>query len=326
MDNKTLTQQFEDKKRTFEHLETEALYVIRKALEPTNVKLHSITSRVKEVKSFLDKAERIQAKKPFEEINDVVGLRVTCLFLSDIDRIGDIIRQSFLVLAEDNKIEGSEVSSFGYMSVHFIAAMKKEYSGPRYDHIANMPLEIQVRTIAMDAWANVSHYLEYKSETDVPSDLRRDFYALSGLFYVADKHFEMFFQSRKESRAQIAESFAKTASREQEINLDSLTEYLVSKFPDREHANSTAVSELIRELSSAGIKNIGEIDRDITRASDAFELYEQEHPPLSQSGRRYMDIGVIRGVLEITNMEFRNVRRKKGLFEKDYRPYENLLK
>jgi putative GTP pyrophosphokinase len=129
-------------------------------------------------------------------------------FLSDIDHIGQVIRDSFLVISEDNKIEGSEVSSFGYMSVHFIATMKKEHSGPRYDHIANMRFEIQVRTIAMDAWANVSHYLEYKSETDVPSDLRRDFYALSGLFYVADKHFEMFFRSRTASREQLAEAFA----------------------------------------------------------------------------------------------------------------------
>ncbi len=233
MDNETLSQQFQDKKRTFENLETEGLYIIHKALQSTDIKLHSIGSRVKDLQSFLDKAERIQTKKPFEEVHDIVGLRVICLFLSDIDRIGTAIREAFLVVSEDNKIEGSEVSSFGYMSVHFIVTRKKEYSGPRYDHILKIPFEIQVRTIAMDAWANVSHYLEYKSEIDVPTDLRRDFYALSGLFYVADKHFEVFFRSRDESREQMAEAFAKPnlpispdTSRASRIDADKLSKLI----------------------------------------------------------------------------------------------------
>lgn len=185
MDIEAISQEFHNKERTFAHLETEAKYVVSKALEATDIKLHSITSRTKELPSFLDKIQRLDARNPFDEIRDIVGLRVICLFLSDIDRIAQIIRDSFSVLSEDNKIEGSEVSSFGYMSVHFIAIMKEEYVGPRYDPVAKLPFEIQIRTIAMDAWANVSHYLEYKSETDVPSELKRDFYALSGLFYVA---------------------------------------------------------------------------------------------------------------------------------------------
>ena len=112
MDQEKLSHQFHDKKRTFESLETEALFITRKALQQRDIKLHSITSRIKEVQSFLDKVNRYQIKKPFEEIHDVVGLRVICLFVSDIDRIGEVIRDSFLVVSEDNKIEGSEVSSF----------------------------------------------------------------------------------------------------------------------------------------------------------------------------------------------------------------------
>ncbi|MBI4489516.1 MAG: hypothetical protein HY694_10565 [Deltaproteobacteria bacterium] len=54
-----------------------------------------------------------------------------------------------------------------------------------------VPFEIQIRTIAQDAWASISHYLDYKKESDIPAQLRRDFYALSGLFYVADRHFAM---------------------------------------------------------------------------------------------------------------------------------------
>jgi putative GTP pyrophosphokinase len=125
---------------------------------------------------------------------------VVGLYLSDLDRIARVIRNTFQVVSEDNKIEGADVSSFGYMSVHFVITMKQEYTGPRYDRIAGMPFEIQVRTIAMDAWANVSHHLDYKNDKDVPAELRKDFYALSGLFYVADRHFEMFYSQSKQSR------------------------------------------------------------------------------------------------------------------------------
>lgn len=122
------------------------------------------------------------------------------------------------------------------MSVHFIARMKQAYSGPRYDKIAGFLFEIQVRTIAMDAWANVSHHLDYKTDKDVPAELRKDFYALSGLFYVADRHFEMFYSQSIESRKQMKELFEDTASLEdkamQELNLDTLSAYLVTKFPD----------------------------------------------------------------------------------------------
>jgi ppGpp synthetase/RelA/SpoT-type nucleotidyltranferase len=319
--NEVVSKEFRDMRRTFEHLEAEGLFIIRTALQRIDIKLHSITSRIKELRSFLDKTERIQTKKPFEDIHDIVGLRVTCLFLSDIDRIGTVIRESFLVISEDNKIEGSEVSSFGYMSVHFIVMMKKEYVGPRYDHISNMPFEIQVRTIAMDAWANVSHYLDYKSETDVPTDLRRDFYALSGLFYVADKHFEMFFRSRTATRQQLAKAFAETDSPvDQEINLDSLAAYLSNKFPDRKHAEPKHLSELISELSAAGFNYINELDGNIERGAEAFALYEKEKPPANQS-KRFADMGVVRCTLDITSEKSRAMRGNK-----DLERYQSLLK
>src|SRR5207237_2679158 len=106
-------------------------------------------------------------KDPLNEIHDTVGIRVVCLFLSDIARVGALIRERFSVLVEDNRIEGTDVSSFGYMSLHFDVTMKQEHKGPRYDSISGLPFEIQVRTIAMDAWANVSHHLDYKSDKDL---------------------------------------------------------------------------------------------------------------------------------------------------------------
>src|SRR5947209_3023094 len=120
--------------------------------------------------------------------------------------------------------------------------------------------------------------ISYKSDVDVPSDLKRDFYALSALFYVADKHFEMFFRSSSESRERMVEAFAKPEPPlDQEINVDSLSAYLLNKFPDRGRADSSSISELVRELSQGEIKYISEIDRAVDKASDAFLIMEREN-------------------------------------------------
>jgi len=180
-------------------------------------------------------------------------------------------------LSEDNKISDYEISSFGYLSVHSVAAIKKEYSGPRYDQILDLPFEIQVRTIAMHAWATVSHYLDYKAEMDVPKDLRRDFYALSGLFYVADTHFEMFFKLGQASREKMIKLFEKAKPKlDQTINLDSLTAYLHKKFPDRKHSRPEHISDLVRDLLKTGHTTIGDIERMVDTGWDAFLLQEKE--------------------------------------------------
>src|SRR5882724_7674996 len=120
------------------------------------------------------------------------------------------------------------MSSFGYFSVHFICKIRANYIGPRYDGLKDQNFEIQVRTISMDAWANISHYLDYKSDTDIPKDLKKDFFALSGLFYVADTHFEMFFKNKKEQAKKTKKEL--DSNLDIAINLESLDAYLKKRF------------------------------------------------------------------------------------------------
>lgn len=307
MDLEALRDEFTKKVDIFKHLEEEALFIIKTSLTERGIKIHDISSRIKEFESFIQKAERKQLENPFEEIKDIVGIRIVCLFLSDIPLIADAIRQSFKVLSEDNKIEDCEVSSFGYLSFHFIVSLKEECSGPRYDQVKGVPVEIQVRTIAMHAWATISHYLDYKTDVDVPKDLRRDFFALSGLFFVADKHFEMFFRSAKESRDKMSATPKKVLIQSNhEINLDSLSAYLAAKFPDRERADPLRISGLISELRKKGFRTISEVDKFIEeKMKEALSLEKSmsEENLIRDSdneGRptdRYMDIGIVRVML-----------------------------
>jgi len=337
MNEKQLAQEFKANEHLYAQLETEGLFILTAALKQAGIKLHSTGSRIKSYESIVDKAKRKQLGQPLSEVRDIVGLRVVCLFVSDIERIGQLIRRSFLVLSEDDKIEGAEASSFGYMSVHFDVTMKKEHKGPRYDPIAGLPFEIQVRTIAMDAWANVSHHLSYKSDKDVPSELRKDFYALSGLFYVADRHFEMFYDISKKSQVRMTKLFEEAKPQvkaEQEINLDSLRAYLITKFPDRTHSDAKGVSSIVDELLRAGYRSIGQVDQLLDSSSKAFGEYEKKRPPGGRVKAKFADVGVVRISGRIADdkfiqaSDFDGVMPDKKTFEevaKEYKEFRKFL-
>jgi putative GTP pyrophosphokinase len=276
-------------------LEEEVKHILNDELKSKGIKIHTISSRVKKLGSILDKIERKNFTK-LEEINDIVGTRIVCLFLDDINLIGNCIRECFEVISEDNKIDETEVSSFGYMSLHFIAKIKDYFKGPRYDGLKDLVFEIQVRTISMDAWANISHYLDYKNEQDLPHDLKKDFHALSGLFYVADKHFQMFVKSSEISKVEtlgVVQHLLSGEHVEQKddlINHDSLYVLLNEKYSERMKLHGKLepknISNLITNLSEVGISKISELVYILDKTEHAFSLYESLYPPGKEGGIR----------------------------------------
>lgn len=291
----------------YRELETEVVHSLESVLVD-KVKIHSITSRIKEYDSVLSKFER---KLTYEEeytINDIVGTRVICLFLDDVERISEIIRNNFDIIEQDNKISDNDISSFGYMSSHFVVKLKETLSGPRYDHIKGMTFEIQVRTISMEAWANISHYLDYKSEADLPEELKKDFFALSGLFYVADTHFQMFSKASESSKV---ESHKKVQNilegniviDDDEINMDSITALFEEKYPTRLYDISPKeTSILISELIEAGYNKLSVLVPILDEYEETFLEYEEKY----KNGDRFNATGVVRITLGIHDENYRN--------------------
>jgi putative GTP pyrophosphokinase len=156
----------------FAELGREALFTVQRALEASDIKVASSSQRLKSEDSFIRKGLEKHVSDG-RDITDLAAIRIVCLFISDLERIGTILDREFDISSIDDKIEGNSASQFGYMSVHYVGRMKATYKGPRYARIRDLPLEIQVRTLLMDAWANVSHFLSYKSEADIPTDLKR---------------------------------------------------------------------------------------------------------------------------------------------------------
>jgi len=297
----------------YEALRDEVKFALDAAMEVAGIRTHDISARVKGLASLRDKAARKAWANPLTEASDIVGARVVVLFRTDVPRATQIVRNQFQVLKEDDKLSEAHASMFGYSGVHVDARLGDIHAGPRYDAIKGYQFEVQVRTIVEDAWAAVSHVLEYKGRSSIPEHLQRDFYALSGLFYIADQHFEMFF-----NEAERAGQDATAAVQAQEaapkggrvrplpLNADTLSAYVNRVYPDREPASRAAASELVPALKDAGFDTIPRVKSLLDRARDAVGRLEEGHPPGTYDHPgRFAAIGIARMSLVLGDKTYR---------------------
>lgn len=290
----------------YERLIEEVLFALNASCSKAGIRRHSIAGRVKDRKSLLDKGARKGYSDPLAQADDIAGTRVVVLFQSDLPRVREIIESEFQVLSVEDKVEGGDPTEFGYMSIHYIVALSEGHSGPRYDELRKLRCEVQVRTVVMDAWANVSHHLDYKSDQSLPRDLRRDFFALSGLFYVADQHFELFFREATRSRERAEEHVR--GDKPAELNADTLAAFLERRYPDR--GASWGVSDLVDELVRHGYTTTDQVGRALDRADEAAAALERREPPArtgaeEAAGRtRFSPVGIVRIALAVADAEY----------------------
>ena len=126
-----------------------------------------IDTRIKEPKSILKKLEKNNYEKTYinliEKINDVAGLRIVCTLKDEIFFIRDLIRQmsNIHILKEKDYVTNPKES--GYSSYHMIVEVPVRLTSK----IIYVKCEIQIRTLAMDFWANFEHKVKYKSEEKI---------------------------------------------------------------------------------------------------------------------------------------------------------------
>ncbi|WP_317854337.1 GTP pyrophosphokinase family protein [Chakrabartyella piscis] len=132
--------------------------------------IDSITGRVKQSTSILDKAKRkhYALAEIEDKIEDIAGIRIVCQFVEDIEKVAGLLRnrKDFKVLEERDYITNTKPS--GYRSYHLII----EYPLNTAWGVKNVLAEIQIRTIAMNFWATAEHSLRYKYSGNIPDDLQ----------------------------------------------------------------------------------------------------------------------------------------------------------
>lgn len=152
--------------------------------------IETIKSRIKSPESIAEKLEK--RKLPFtfesmtENLTDVAGVRVICPYISDIYTIRDILlkQPDIKLLKEKDYIK--EPKKSGYRSLHIVVETIVYLSNTEH----RVPVEIQLRTIAMDFWASLEHELRYKTESHIPAGIRRELLRCAETIAMTDREME----------------------------------------------------------------------------------------------------------------------------------------
>jgi ppGpp synthetase/RelA/SpoT-type nucleotidyltranferase len=305
----------------YEQLCAEVHYILERRLKTKGIEVASITSRAKTLPSFLDKIGGKPPDDALSKVTDLAGVRVVCLYRSDLPKIEEVIREEFQVKEKVDKLEQQGADRFGYGAIHFVVSLGKKSSGARYDDLRGLLCEIQTRTVAQDAWAIISHHLLYKQESAAPSALRRRLNSLAGVFETADDQFDALRLEREAYLREIREKKAPADILGQELNVDTLNAYLRWKFPELAEPSGVVVSGFVNFVHRQGYATVGDIDTAVARAARA--LVQDQRDGTSGVSRDAFDYLLI--ALGFTDREFRkHVFWREGAVEA-FRKYEHLV-
>ncbi|MHA6197190.1 GTP pyrophosphokinase [Pseudomonas wadenswilerensis] len=269
--NPSIIKKFLDTRPEFEKLCTEVEYILNKKVTAASIHTSFLGGRTKTLNSFIEKVQRKSYSDPFNQLDDLAGVRVVCLYNNDVTTVVNIIRDEFKIIDEIDKLKELDNNKFGYIGHHLIVKLGNQYSGARYDDLRELRCEIQVRTVVQDAWATIQHHMVYKKESQVPSSLIRKLNGLAGLFETADDQFEFIRMQRDTYLDTVRGSMGQTDDfLEHELNYDSLVEFLHWKygsFPIEEYTD--AISKILDLLSSLALSKLKELN-DIIAQNEEF--------------------------------------------------------
>ncbi len=159
-----------------------------------------IEGRIKDKEECIKKFHRKYQSKleadehPYEikdYISDLIGIRIVCLYEDQIPVLSEVLQRYFKILDVTDKISSVESTedSFGYKGLHMDLALSDEMASlPKYLPYADLPFEVQIRSLIQDAWSVLDHKIKYKKS--IPIDLKRRINVLSALFELADREFK----------------------------------------------------------------------------------------------------------------------------------------
>ena len=246
--------------------------ILKEKLRLESLKTAYVLSRVKDIDSFLEKIHRKEYTNPFGQMNDIVGVRVVCLYTEDIEKIAKLIRSRFNILNEDSKDKDLGADKMGYHDLSFVAQLKESEK-----NLNQYRFEIQVRTIMSDAISIISHDLHYKKDPPLPEKLERELNLAFATMELTQYHCNALRERRKEYVKEIESAAADDANQtvflNQPITDDALRVYTKKLFPDlpiKEHIHAL----ILRDLNSNKYKILGDIDKAIKYSKEFVEYYK----------------------------------------------------
>lgn len=126
--------------------------------------ISSISSRIKSRESIIYKMKKkglpMTVSALINNIHDIAGVRVVCPFIEDVYYVARMLVKQHDVEVIEVKDYIREPKENGYRSLHVIITVEVDFA----EASRKVPVEIQIRTIAMDFWASTEHQLRYKKD------------------------------------------------------------------------------------------------------------------------------------------------------------------
>ena len=240
-------------------------------LGSSNISVMQLQSRIKSWESVEEKLiKKPERYEKVEDLTDLLGIRVICFFLSQIDDAALAIKRLFDVDTEHSEDKRLSIppDAFGYISLHITCRLKKNMGYP--EELTNFTFEIQLRTILQHAWAEIEHDLGYKTVLEVPRDVRREFSRIAGLLEIADNSFEKIKDSISEYEAEILDRIRTDTADQMTLDIYTLNYFM-------EHSNAmqklyddmagitggrivyVGAEEYLRILMEMGVESLGDL-------------------------------------------------------------------
>ena len=155
--------------------------------------IHHMERRLKIPESIEEKLNRLGKEVSIESakdnIFDIAGIRVVCNFVDDVYTLADMLIAQNDVKLITKKDYIANPKPNGYRSLHLVISVPVFLLDGREE----VPVEIQIRTVAMDFWASLEHQLRYKKEKNIPSKIDIELKACAEVSATLDKRMQKIF-------------------------------------------------------------------------------------------------------------------------------------
>lgn len=152
---------------------TTKLQILNREFEQSNDRnpIENIKSRIKSAESIAKKMERKGLPMTLScltnNIYDIAGIRVICPFITDVYEVARMLLSQTDVELIQVKDYIREPKKNGYRSLHLIVKINVFFS----DGMRQVPVEVQLRTIAMNFWASTEHQIRYKKDKVITPEM-----------------------------------------------------------------------------------------------------------------------------------------------------------
>lgn len=168
------------------------LEILKKEFQFSNDRnpIENVKSRIKSEDSITKKLKAKNLPLTFNAMTtnlmDIAGVRIICPFIQDVYHVARmLLGQKDIELIEAKDYIKSPKDN-GYRSLHLIVLVTVTFS----EQIKQIPVEIQIRTIAMNFWASTEHQLRYKKDREFTLEAQAKLKECADLMALADEQMQ----------------------------------------------------------------------------------------------------------------------------------------